>query len=45
LKYPNSREKSTRSGIAITLDRYGHLFEGTHRDAARRLDDYLVATQ
>ena len=33
------------ASIAITLDRYGHLFEGTHRDAARRLDDYLVATQ
>ena len=29
--------------VAITLDRYGHLFEGTHRDAARRLDAYLIS--
>ena len=29
--------------VAITLDRYGHLFEGTPRDAARRLDAYLIS--
>ena len=31
------------ASVAITLDRYGHLFEGTHRDAARRLDAYLLS--
>ena len=31
------------ASVAITLDRYGHLFEGTHRDAARRLDAYLMS--
>ena len=31
------------ASVAITLDRHGHLFEGTHRDAARRLDACLLS--
>ena len=30
------------ASVAITLDRYGHLFAGTHQLAARRLDEYLA---
>jgi integrase len=29
------------SSIAITYDRYGHLFPGSEREAARLLDAYL----
>jgi integrase len=31
------------ASIAITVDRYGHLFESTHQDAALGLDEYLSA--
>ena len=30
------------SSITITLDRYGHLFEGNENEAAKLLDDFLV---
>ena len=31
------------ASVTITLDRYGHLFPGTHAAAAERLDAYLTA--
>ncbi len=41
----NAKALSTYMGhasITVTLDRYGHLMPGNEREAAGRLDAYLV---